>query len=185
MKIHALSQYSRCIQSQITTEITITNIYNGKSVKTVGIWDTGATKSCISKSLADELELKPINRAIVQGVHDSKEVNVFFANFTLLNEQISLNITPTECDELSKDGKIRVLIGMDIINMGDFCITNLGGQTVMSFRVPSLERVDYVEIINQEKRIHNIHMLWAAHGNNKCPCGSGKLYKNCHGKDKE
>jgi hypothetical protein len=37
-----------------------------------------------------------------------------------------------------------MLIGMNIITMGDFAITNHRGQTVMSFRVPSLQKIDFV-----------------------------------------
>ena len=36
-----------------------------------------------------------------------------------------------------------MLIGMDIITLGDFAITNLNGQTVMSFRLPSSGRIDF------------------------------------------
>ena len=37
-----------------------------------------------------------------------------------------------------------VLIGMDIIGTGDFAVTNLNGLTKFSFRVPSLEHIDFV-----------------------------------------
>lgn len=38
-----------------------------------------------------------------------------------------------------------VLVGMDIISMGDFSITNQNGNTVFSFRVPSCHTVDFVQ----------------------------------------
>jgi hypothetical protein len=37
------------------------------------------------------------------------------------------------------------LIGMDVISQGDFVVTNLGGKTKMSFRVPSLVETDFVK----------------------------------------
>ena len=37
-----------------------------------------------------------------------------------------------------------VLIGMDIINEGDFAVTNLNGRTKFSFRVPSQADIDFV-----------------------------------------
>ena len=37
-----------------------------------------------------------------------------------------------------------VLLGMDIITIGDFSITNQAGNTVFSFRVPSQHTIDYV-----------------------------------------
>ena len=42
-------------------------------------------------------------------------------------------------------GEADVLVGMDIINTGDFAVTNLGGITKFSFRFPSLEHIDFVE----------------------------------------
>ena len=42
-----------------------------------------------------------------------------------------------------------VLIGMDIITRGDFSITNVGGRTVFSYRIPSLKLVDFVAEIEK------------------------------------
>jgi hypothetical protein len=41
-------------------------------------------------------------------------------------------------------GGIEALIGMDIITLGDFSITNHKGVTCMSFRIPSGHEIDYV-----------------------------------------
>ena len=38
-------------------------------------------------------------------------------------------------------------IGMDIINAGDFVITNVEGKTCMSFQIPSVRRIDFVKEI--------------------------------------
>ncbi len=45
-----------------------------------------------------------------------------------------------------------VLIGMDIITQGDVAITNLGGNTVFSFRIPSQKQVDFVQEHAEESR---------------------------------
>ena len=37
-----------------------------------------------------------------------------------------------------------VLVGMDIINQGDFAVTNPDGRTKFSFRVPSIADIDFV-----------------------------------------
>ena len=42
------------------------------------------------------------------------------------------------------------LIGMDIITLGDFSVTNLNEKTTFSFRYPSCETINYVE---EAKRI--------------------------------
>lgn len=44
------------------------------------------------------------------------------------------------------------LIGMDIITLGDFAVTNVNGKTVFSFRYPSCEKIDYVNDARNLKR---------------------------------
>jgi preprotein translocase subunit SecA len=63
---------------------------------------------------------------------------------------------------------------MDVICSGDFAITNVSGQTCVSFRTPSCETIDYVVEAN---RI----LFGGTPRNAPCPCGSGKKYKRCHG----
>jgi len=41
---------------------------------------------------------------------------------------------PNSCD---------MLIGMDVINHGDFAISNFDGKTTFSFRIPSLAKIDF------------------------------------------
>jgi hypothetical protein len=36
-----------------------------------------------------------------------------------------------------------ILIGMDIIGMGDFAVSNYNGRIVFSFRVPSMAEIDF------------------------------------------
>ena len=39
----------------------------------------------------------------------------------------------------------EVLIGMDIIGMGDFGITNYDNKTTWSFRIPSIGEIDFIK----------------------------------------
>jgi hypothetical protein len=71
-------------------------------------------------------------------------------------------------------------MGMNIISMGDFSITNLGGNTTMSFRVPSIQRIDYVAGMKTGQQIIKDKL---PSRNDPCPCGSGKKYKYCCGKN--
>lgn len=182
--VNALNYRCNGIANEIVTPVTLKNPMTGASMNTMGIWDTGATGSVITKSSADKLGLIPVSKTYVRGVHGTKEVNVYFVNITLNNNQITLNARVTECDELSVDNSKGMLIGMNIINTGDFSISNYNGTTVMSFRIPSLEHIDYVQEINDFNRYLEIHKLQSRHGITKCPCGSGKLWKNCHGVSK-
>ena len=67
---------------------------------------------------------------------------------------------------------------MDIIGMGDFAVTHSDGKTTFSYRWPSSEKIDFVE---QGKAKPIIKTAPAIGRNARCPCGSGKKYKNCHG----
>lgn len=84
-------------------------------------------------------------------------------------------------------GDVDMLIGMDVISKGDFAVTNVGGITTFSFRIPSQETIDYVAQDNDAKAKAQLVADTVKHKkvgrNDPCPCGSGKKYKNCHGKN--
>lgn len=37
-----------------------------------------------------------------------------------------------------------VIVGMDIISLGDFAVSNFNGNTTFTFRIPSVEEFDFV-----------------------------------------
>lgn len=121
--------------------------------------------------------------AEVRGVHGPKIVPVYKAGITLNNQNITVVSFVTECDELAADNSVGMLIGMNIIGLGDLHISNFNS-TTLSFRVPSLEEVDFVAEISEYNRYLKISQSQIKHGNKKCPCGSGKDYINCHGASK-
>lgn len=180
--VHALSRTYNKVAQQIVSDVTIKNLETGESCHTIAIWDTGATGCVISEDLAAQLHLIPTGYKDVNGISGKRRSAEYFINITLNNEQISLNSSVTDCSALSQDGSIGMLIGMDIISLGDFCISNFQGHTIMTFRIPSLEGVDYCKEINEAKKYLPIRLQWLKHGNKKCPCGSGKLWEKCHGK---
>ena len=47
---------------------------------------------------------------------------------------------------------IDVLIGMDIINQGDFAVSNRNDATAFSFRIPSVEDFDFVKADEEYNR---------------------------------
>ena len=44
---------------------------------------------------------------------------------------------------------IDILIGMDIIGLGDFAVTNVGGITTFTFRIPSIQTIDFCKDLSQ------------------------------------
>ena len=131
---------ARCIK----TLVKIINPYSNESVEVEGIWDTGATGSAITKSVAKNLKLIPIGKMIVCGIHGAKEVNSYPIKIEPLGKaDVDIAVMATECDELSADSSVGVLIGMDIISKGDFAVSNFNNSTIMSFRIPSLQTIDF------------------------------------------
>lgn len=110
------------------------------------LWDTGATHSAITKETASALNLIPSGEARIvygSGVAITKYYTVAL---TLPNLLFLPEIWVTESD--SDDG-FGVIIGMDIISMGDFAITNVNNISTFSFCVPGLEMIDYQRKISE------------------------------------
>lgn len=137
------------------------------------VWDTGAMGTVVSQKVIQECGLNPISVIQIRGVTGSGLANIYVVNILLRNnvcvEQVNVAVgNPGEdCD---------VLIGMDIITKGDFAVTNFGGNTVLTFRIPSCEVFDFTKD-NREQRPSQ-----EPSRNDPCWCGSGKKYKLCHGK---
>ena len=109
-----------------------------------GVWDTGATASVISPNVARELGLQPTGQTRVNTAGGEDIQNTYLVNLTLPMGFIFPNLVVTE----GKLAGVDVLIGMDIIGLGDFAITNFKGETVMTFRIPSMEEFDFVPEAN-------------------------------------
>jgi hypothetical protein len=103
-------------------------------------------------------KLQPIGMAVVHGVHGPMSVERCLVNIRLPNDVQFYHVEVTVGDMAG----CEVLIGMDIITIGDFAVTNRNGVTVMSFRTPSQGLIDYVKLIN------------AQGGTNSTPKGKGK-----------
>ena len=79
------------------------------------------------------------------------------------------------------------LIGMDIITLGDFSVTNFEGKTTFSFRYPSCETINYamqakeLRRKNLKRQLRTIEQKIKKSG--KCFCGSGRQFRYCHGKE--
>ena len=123
------------------------------------MWDTGDTSSCISDSVAGKLDLKPTGMMNIKTPSGSKEVRTFLVNIKLPNYLSVVDVPVCETDIGSQD--IDVLIGMDIILLGDFSVSNFNDRTVFSFRHPSKATTDYVKQLKVED------VVGPRHGNGK------------------
>jgi hypothetical protein len=107
---------------------------------TLAMWDTGANCSCITSDVVKALGLQEVRKTFVRTGAGDVVQNVYEICIHLPNE-VSVNVTATEIPALS--GGLEALIGMNIIGLGDFAISNFDGRTQMTFRVPSVEHADY------------------------------------------
>jgi hypothetical protein len=182
IQVHSLTQSFSGLSRVVYTNATAKNIISNNDSDVLiskAIWDTGATNTCITKAAAIKLNLTPIGKTKVKGVHSEEIVNIYVIGLILNNENIKLSVKVTEVDSLAADSSISFLIGMDVINLGDFAITNFNKKTVMSFRVPSINCIDFVKDKHGQAPYRSPDI---PSRNSKCPCGSGKKYKNCCGK---
>ena len=115
----------------------------------LAIWDTGATHSAITKKVVDDLGLKPTGARETRHADGKSINNTYLVNISLPNRVMVGQVRVTEVKLIpdgntSDDQQPQLLIGMDIIGLGDFAVTNADGKTTFSFRVPSVEEIDFV-----------------------------------------
>jgi len=162
----------------IPCEIAIPGEENSRQTLSA-LWDTGATSTCISQEVAETMGLKPEDFTPVIGMENKTieaplySIQISMGSFIIPYIQvIGLPMSSHEHN---------MILGMDVMVHGDVSITNHNGKTTLSFRQPSLETIDYSKEVRDIKRYTTMHMAWQKQGNQKCPCGSGKLWDNCHG----
>lgn len=99
-------------------------------------WDTGATNTIIAPEIVKVLGLKPSGKFAVSaygGVMDANTyiVDLYFENgYKIENLQVMSNDDNANFD-------YDVLIGMDVITKGDFCVTTIKDETSFFFRMPA------------------------------------------------
>lgn len=123
-------------------------IYEGNELDAIVQWDTGASGSCISKRVVDTLNPKRRGFRTVYTPNGSGVRGLYLLDFKLPNDVTVTDVPVIETD-IGEQG-IDALIGMDIIAMGDFAVSNYGGKLVFTFRIPSIKRTDYVAEVRKE-----------------------------------
>ena len=112
------------------------------------LWDTGATASVITEAVASALELVQEGSSRVFHAQGSAIVPIYFVNLGLPNGVTVEGVKVSQGSFLGCD----VVIGMDIMNQCDFAMTNRNGKTVFSFQMPSVNHIDFVAMLEEQKR---------------------------------
>jgi hypothetical protein len=129
-------QYS-ALAEDLNTDVEVFPVSSTSNQGTTvyAIWDTGASQTVITHRLMSHLNLIPIETKVVHGINSKQTVDVVAISIKLPNGLLIPDIRVFVCDIPSP---IDMLIGMDIIQLGDFHISNTGGRTLFSFVIPSL-----------------------------------------------
>lgn len=142
-KHKTLSFYFDKTQTRIITPV---NLYpipfnSSNSLSTDALWDTGASMSAITPEILRRLNVTPIDKKEIAGVHKTQAVDVALITIELPNGVIKKNIKVAVCDITFKVG---LILGMDIISLGDLALSNGNNQTLISFASPPFqEKIDF------------------------------------------
>lgn len=101
------------------------------------LWDTGATSTVVTEHVLETIrkryDIKPTGITKVNAVGNVHNAETYLVDILLPNNVHITNLNVC-CDNIAGTD---VLIGMDIIQRGDFCISNTKGKTTFSFCMPS------------------------------------------------
>ena len=146
----AFTLANSAILGQLITPCEVSAAYNPSTLsgsapirkQFMGLWDTGASGTVITNRVATALGLVPSGMCKSYHAQGVSNVNTYFVNIILLN---GIQVHSLRVFEGNLPGGIDLLIGMDIISLGDFSITHKNGGTVFSFQIPSTHEYDFVK----------------------------------------
>jgi hypothetical protein len=152
-----------------------------KGYQALALWDTGATRSVIRPEIVAALALQATGTSQSHTAGGQTTSPTHVINIGLPNQTLIAGVLASENPNLNG---FQAIIGMDVITLGDFAITSMGGQTWMSFRCPSVQHIDYVA---EQKQPAAPATSSKISRNSHCPCGKKKpngiplKYKQCCG----
>jgi len=97
------------------------------------VWDTGATNTVISPEVVEALGLKPTGKSSISAYGGVVETCTYKIDLCFENGYKIQSLEVMSGDYSDYD----VLIGMDVITQGDFCISTVDGKTSFCFRMPA------------------------------------------------
>lgn len=101
-------------------------------------WDTGAEISIISPRVVEALNLRPITQTTIMGIGGDEEVNVYKIHVGLPNDFLYEDLI-VYCSDIDD---YDILIGMDLISLSDFFLTNFEGNTRFCFQMPAVGKIE-------------------------------------------
>lgn len=126
-----LTEYEH--QHEIKTPVHVQNTQTGGTVLCDAIWDTGATGSMISETVARKLQLHPIGSTTIAGVHGVSDAKTYTINICFDNGVVLRNI---KVSEASNTGGFGLLVGMDVIGRGILHVDGTDEPLTVRFEIP-------------------------------------------------
>jgi hypothetical protein len=102
--------------------------------KYTGVWDTGATMTMITPKIFSELGLAQVNKTFVRGVHGEGKWVPVTSITLILEDKIRIKDVRVAVSEIPD---LDMLIGFDVIKLGEFSIKNIGGKALFTFAYSS------------------------------------------------
>lgn len=133
---------------RLTTTVTVTALTPlGERTETTkkAIWDTGATATVIHAAFAERLGIVPVPPMDDEG-NPMSTVETNYLGTATVRIRIGSAVTPlgiVKVSDLDPDGMHSargffipdMLLGMDLINLGRFCVDATSGETVVTFEM--------------------------------------------------
>lgn len=106
------------------------------------LWDTGATGSCIKPEIAQRIGLdkNTISMTQIKGVNSASKIAKVYRSGAMFLPN-GFRVDGHDFAEADIASPADVILGMDLITMGDFSISNYGGKTVFCFSMPPHEEI--------------------------------------------
>lgn len=107
-------------------------------VKWKAIWDTGATVTAISYRVIETLGLIEFGKDVIQTANGKIITNTYLIDLWIEGKIMMRNVLAS-CADIQDD--FDVLIGLDIINKGEFSLTHENGFSVFRFEITPIKNL--------------------------------------------
>lgn len=121
-------KYDR-IQNRIKSRVKL--IGNGNEIEVNALWDTGATNTCISNKIASKLNLIVYGNLAMNTANGETIANVYIVDFSIESKILFKNNVVFSANLNNQD--VDMLIGMDIIQLGNMRLINENNRTCFVF----------------------------------------------------
>lgn len=127
------TSYSGIVRAIVSEIGIVTGVSDATTevVRCKALWDTGAVYSVISRQFAAKLGLTSFDSGRAYTAQGSYDTSVYLLDILLPNKMIVKDLRVSDGEFQDFD----FLLGMDVISLGDFTVTNKNA-TRFAFRIP-------------------------------------------------